>query len=59
MQKQSLIFIVVGLSAGSLFGVFLGAAIDNPSAGVSMGALAGIFLGLYTAMCVQNQINKA
>jgi hypothetical protein len=55
-MKRSGVFILLGLLFGATFGVFLGAAIQNPVLGIGLGALSGVFLGLFTAAAVlENQ----
>jgi ABC-type uncharacterized transport system permease subunit len=58
MNKKFGIFILLGMLIGATFGVFLGAALENPLLGVSLGALVGVFLGWFIAAAVIENQNK-
>ena len=59
MDKKFGLFILVGLSIGASFGMFIGAAMENMPLGIAFGALGGLFISLFIeAAILENEKSK-
>jgi len=59
MNKKLGLFILLGLTIGASFGVFMGAAIENTPLGIALGAMGGLFIGWFIAAAVlENETSK-
>lgn len=59
MNKKFGVFVFLGLLIGATFGVFFGAALNNPRLGVALGAVGGLFIGWYIFAAISENQKKS
>lgn len=59
MDEKFGLFILVGLSIGASFGIFIGAAMENIPLGITFGAMGGLVISLFIdAATLENEKSK-
>ena len=59
MNRKFGLFILVGLSIGASFGIFIGAAMENIPLGIAFGAMSGLFISLFIDVAIlENEKSK-
>ncbi len=58
MTRKLGYFLLLGVGMGAIFGIFLGAPLENNTLGIALGALSGLFIGWFIGAAVLESRNE-
>jgi len=58
VNKKSVLFILIGLATGAVFGTSFGPVVSNIVLATALGAVGGLFVGWFIAAAVREQEKK-